>query len=476
MLGVSSRRSHSESLSLTWILYLKILLTLQQFYTEGAIMAPPWANPKLNPCAALPNGWQLLFWPPDGRCYKIFQIGHPCPEEMELSPSISKSNQSLLAECRCPPETAQSATDGRCYKLFTLGPCEVGYYFGPDTQYKETDSKRQWGVCKQTKACTSRSLIYWPKTNKCYQKLSRGPCPKGQLLAVDQSTKIPVCKCNNHKELKDYRYEDGKCYQHFTRGPCWERGHLFLPDKSCGCHSFLPHFHDDSQQCYELDTIGPCNPGQIYQLHPETRHALCQCKSGYIQYKDSQSCYRPYTQGPCPSKHILINTTTCIEQPCGKGHLYFPKENKCYRIGSRGPCAENYIVTFDFNTRPSIDGLSYNGLCMCETKNCSIPTVESIKCDRTIGLVKYNNECHKMYVQGPCPRGSWLVPRRQGREELFTAADGELSGYCECIPGYKRTIRSSAHKNVTVCMSPTAILADYLNRNFTATAQVIKIK
>lgn len=37
-------------------------------------MAPPWANPKLNPCATQPRGWQLLYWPPDGQCYKIFQV------------------------------------------------------------------------------------------------------------------------------------------------------------------------------------------------------------------------------------------------------------------------------------------------------------------------------------------------------------------------------------------------------------------
>lgn len=37
-------------------------------------MAPPWANPKLNPCAKQPGGWQLLYWPPDGKCYKIFKV------------------------------------------------------------------------------------------------------------------------------------------------------------------------------------------------------------------------------------------------------------------------------------------------------------------------------------------------------------------------------------------------------------------
>lgn len=42
---------------------------------KSAIMPPPWADPSSNPCAAQPRGWQLLFWPPDGKCYKIFQAG-----------------------------------------------------------------------------------------------------------------------------------------------------------------------------------------------------------------------------------------------------------------------------------------------------------------------------------------------------------------------------------------------------------------
>lgn len=38
-------------------------------------MPPPWADPSSNPCAAQPRGWQLLYWPSDGKCYKIFQAG-----------------------------------------------------------------------------------------------------------------------------------------------------------------------------------------------------------------------------------------------------------------------------------------------------------------------------------------------------------------------------------------------------------------
>jgi len=54
-----------------WAL-LELLLIAEGY--SGAVVAPPWADPDLNPCAKQPSGWQLLFWPPDGGCYKIFQV------------------------------------------------------------------------------------------------------------------------------------------------------------------------------------------------------------------------------------------------------------------------------------------------------------------------------------------------------------------------------------------------------------------
>ena len=41
----------------------------------GFVIAPPWANPQLNPCSA--TSWQLIHWPGDGVCYPIFsQVCH----------------------------------------------------------------------------------------------------------------------------------------------------------------------------------------------------------------------------------------------------------------------------------------------------------------------------------------------------------------------------------------------------------------
>lgn len=39
-----------------------------------AIVPPPWSDPNKNPCAALPGGWQLLYWEPLQKCFKIFTV------------------------------------------------------------------------------------------------------------------------------------------------------------------------------------------------------------------------------------------------------------------------------------------------------------------------------------------------------------------------------------------------------------------
>lgn len=92
-------------------------------------MPPPWADPGNNPCATQPGGWQLLYWPGDGKCYKIFHQGPPCPPSMELTPGANRT-----AHCRCPPGTAQHAHDSLCHSLYSTGPCPRGQYFAPVQQ------------------------------------------------------------------------------------------------------------------------------------------------------------------------------------------------------------------------------------------------------------------------------------------------------------------------------------------------------
>lgn len=64
---------------------------------------------------------------------------------------------------------------------------------------------KQLGVCTQLKACPNDSLVFWPKDGKCYKLLTKGPCPKAQLLIIDPDTAIPMCACGDLKELKDFR-------------------------------------------------------------------------------------------------------------------------------------------------------------------------------------------------------------------------------------------------------------------------------
>lgn len=117
------------------IAFLTLLLVQQG---DTAIIPPPWSDPEKNPCATMPGGWQLLYWPPLKKCFKIFTVGYPCPETMELGPtaSIGTSKKKAMAnaavaECRCPPGTVLSAKNNKCYKIFERGPCNKGQYFSP---------------------------------------------------------------------------------------------------------------------------------------------------------------------------------------------------------------------------------------------------------------------------------------------------------------------------------------------------------
>lgn len=42
--------------------------------TQAAVLPPPWADVKRNPCASHPRGWLMLYWPSDGKCYTIYKV------------------------------------------------------------------------------------------------------------------------------------------------------------------------------------------------------------------------------------------------------------------------------------------------------------------------------------------------------------------------------------------------------------------
>nr|XP_012228873.1 PREDICTED: uncharacterized protein LOC105675942 [Linepithema humile] len=456
-----------------------------------AIMPPPWADPSSNPCAAQPRGWQLLYWPADGKCYKIFQIGAPCPETMELGPAAGGGG--TTAECRCPPGTAQSPRDALCHPIFTRASCSKGQFFAPvpDAPGKAS-AKRRWGTCREPEACDEPGEIYWPRDGKCYPRFSRGPCPRGELLVLGEDG-LAACSCSTGGELGRYHWpgNGGGCHEHYTKGPCSEPGELFLPGGACGCHSQLPHYHEPSGMCYELGGIGPCPQGHHFAVtttddrssQEGVVRAGCVCKPGHALYKNGL-CYRLHTRGPCESGYMLVNSSACVPVPCKRGRLYFPQEKTCYRIGMRGPCPSGQVVLYDYNARPSLDGVSYNGVCGCtsvmrDAGECARDDGDD--CGSAPGTVRIGKACYKLYTQGPCTAGEWLVAQRTPRNgRLWQSSEPRPKARCECRPGYKRIADSSKEaleeleSNSLIspngCQPPAVGLARFLNDNIKSRA------
>lgn len=231
--------------------------------------------------------------------------------------------------------------------------------------------------------------------------------------------------------------------------------------------------------------IGPCLQGHHFVVTMDVRssqqdvvRARCVCKSDHVLYKDG-FCYRLHTRGPCESNYMLINSTTCIPVPCKRGRLYFPQEKTCYKVGTRGPCPNGQIVLYDYNVRPSLDGISYNGVCGCtnimrDSGKCL--KNESDDCESIPGMVSIKKTCYKLYTQGPCTAGEWLVAQRTPRNSrLWRQGESRLKARCECRPGYKRIVQSSSEAleeldsnnliSLNNCQPPAVTLAKFLNDN-----------
>lgn len=207
----------------------------------------------------------------------------------------------------------------------------------------------------------------------------------------------------------------------------------------------------------------------IDKQHKHQQQATCQCKENYILWKDGY-CYRKYTRGPCENGYFLLNTTDCVENPCGKNKLFFPQHNMCYRIGSQGPCPIHQVVVFDFTIRPSIDGISYNGVCGCmgiianldqkcsEEEKANEKRIEA-SCESTMhGTVKLNGNCYKLYSRGPCGPGQWIEPKK------IINRNDKRGAECQCRPGYKRPQSiNGADDTLLRCYAPSVSIARYLN-------------
>lgn len=478
----SSRWELQVSFGLISFIFLNIII-ISTDRTESAIVPPPWSDPQKNPCASMPGGWQLLYWPPLKKCFKIFQVGYPCPETMELSPAANSKHTSKnapAAECRCPPGTALSAETNKCHSVFERGPCKSGQFFSPMPEGQTTKrTGNRWGMCKEPSQCPM-GMLFWPKDGKCYSMYTKGPCSKGKLL-IQNEHGLAQCKCESKGELGEYFYEtDETCHEHFTKGPCSTPGHLFLPGGRCDCMPNLPHYHEANGMCFELGSPGPCPPGHIF-IVPDNRtanykRAKCQCKEGYILWNDGL-CYRLYTRGPCAPNEFLLNSTSCVRNFCGKNRLYFPEEKSCYRIGSQGPCDLYQVVVFDFTARPSIDGVSFNGMCGCSgvimnlDQQCTHAHTDpdANTCESSPGMVEIDGSCYKLYSRGPCGPGQWLEPIKSSTLPSSAVYSDEYfitpmtsKAKCVCRPGY--TSYETPEKGFTGCNAPTVGLARYLNR------------
>lgn len=130
-------------------------------------------------------------------------------------------------------------------------------------------------------------------------------------------------------------------------------------------------------------------------------------------------------------------------------------------------------MTFDFNTRPSVDGISYNGLCHCKTLSATSDTCvmdeEEKGCEGGSDVVRYGKRCFRLYSQGPCQDGAWIAVKRQTKSGHSSVKEG----VCECMPGYKER-RTSKDGESVECVSPAVILAEFLNKNYYATSVHIK--
>ncbi|XP_025200849.1 uncharacterized protein LOC112598550 [Melanaphis sacchari] len=469
----------------------------------GAVLPPPWADPSQNPCAAEPSGgWQLLYWPDDKKCYRIFQRGYPCPETMELVPRPDRKGS---AECACPPGSVRSNRDSRCHQLFRLGgPCDDGQYFAPDL---DRDDRERWGKCEDPLPCAEKDELFWPKDKRCYRKHSRGPCTEGQLLVPNaMNNLIGDCRCENVPELATYFWAPaGTCHEHYTMGPCQERGGIFLPGGQCGCDPSLPHFHNGTGKCYQLGGIGPCSPGHQFLVPAGGSKAECTCKEGHIKWFGDGACYRPYTRGPCAAGNMYsVNTTAtgmavgCVDIPCTAGKLYFPGGKAV--TGWHEARAGRQIVLFQDTVKTSIEGVSYLGMCGCANADAAAGTFYSSSsalackspattrklphqqqdvrgagasprrsdalqaqdpCGHRRGTVAWTDlSCKQLYLQGPCEPGEWVVPdrgkgTRKGR--------GWKMGKCECRPGFTAVPVPGDANNATACQPPTVTLAKFLN-------------
>ncbi|XP_013138506.1 PREDICTED: uncharacterized protein LOC106103316 [Papilio polytes] len=279
--------------------------------SQAAVLPPPWADAKRNPCATHPRGWLMLYWPADGKCYTIYKKGYPCSETQELSPG--RWGGRTVAECKCPPGTAQLPHSDVCHKLFERGPCRPGEYFAP---VEETFNKRgvRQGMCVRPQQCADSTLLYWPADGRCYHRLTQGPCYPGTILDLGTDG---LANCTCESDGQNFWSDDGGCYAHYTRGPL-----KYVIEIS----DYVPLFHSDvifklSEPLSASNRTGPKYNKSTFEFNSRVfQVASCSSRKGAVTYDNA--CHWLHTQGPCAADSWLVWRD-------GRAHCECRPDNTC---------------------------------------------------------------------------------------------------------------------------------------------------
>ncbi|KAJ1525941.1 hypothetical protein ONE63_009128 [Megalurothrips usitatus] len=499
----------------------------------GSVVPPSWADPRHNPCAAQPGGWQLILWPGDGRCYRIFRRGHPCAASMELTPGVGPGG---APGCRCPPGTALLANPAApaapaaqtCHPLLEQGPCPPGQYLAPVAAAAASDDRvpQLRAACRPPDPCPP-DHVFWARDGRCYPRLTRGPCYRGELLVAapaprgappsPSSPPLGACRCEPRGELARFYSPQAKtCHEHYTPGPCQEKGLLFLPGGpgggQCGCSPDLPHYHPDTGRCYQIDTIGPCPTGHRFTATSKGR-AQCRCKGGHVpawprpaaRAASTSRPPSPATRWACAAPAPRARSS-CSRRPCGPpwraSRTAASAAAPAPGPGRHGPRTHTYTHTHADVATPTqtYPYRSSNDIAakVIEDSRCgahdkdkdaagvkrsssaaSAATRTDPGCESKAGAVVFNGTCHMLYSQGPCPLGQWLVPQRRSRDpraakEAEAGADTrpehELWSDADAAPARARArcdcrpgYKAVRTGAVLECQPPTVVLASFLN-------------
>ena len=88
----------------------------------------------------------------------------------------------LKAICRCPKNLLYWPATDRCYPKHSRGPCEANQYL----EVEEEIGAKPRVSCQQTKICEN-GWIFWPPMQDCFQLYTQGPCHK-VILSIMSST------------------------------------------------------------------------------------------------------------------------------------------------------------------------------------------------------------------------------------------------------------------------------------------------